>query len=159
MKQFTDKWGKLLEYYRDQPIDYLEIGLYKGESLPLWYNYFGTNCNIHGIDLDLSLISIDSRFNFKFYEMNALDQSKFNLYFKDKQFDVIVDDANPFQHASVFDLYSKLLKPGGTYIIETYKCSAQYYKDFTYIKNQNKWKIEMMNSNLSFGKAFNIKHQ
>ncbi len=149
MKNFTDKWGNLLESYRHKNIDYLEIGLYKGESLPLWQNYFGKDCKIYGIDLDLSDISIDSSYSFEFYEMDALNESKFNEHFKDKRFDIIIDDANPFLHVSVFELYSKLLKPGGVYIIETYKCNIQFYKDHSYLNKLAGYEVSMIQSQLS----------
>ena len=135
MKDFTDKWGNILECYKGIDIDYLEIGLFKGESLPLWQKHFGPNSKIHGIDLDLSKISIDTSKEFYFYEMNALDKHKFNAHLKDKRFDLIIDDSCPNNHANIFAVYSTLLKPSGIYLIETYQNYKSYIKDFTYLTN------------------------
>lgn len=38
--------------YRGRKINFLEIGIFKGGSIELWRNYFGTKSKISGIDID-----------------------------------------------------------------------------------------------------------
>lgn len=133
MSNFTSKWGHTLEPYKNKNINYLEIGLYKGKSLPLWKQYFGATSKIYGIEIDLSKFNEDCK-EYEIYEMDALDREKAFSTFKDVKFDVIIDDSCPHRHAGIFSIYSNFLKKDGIYLIETFKSKFQYFSDLSYLK-------------------------
>lgn len=103
----------------------LEIGIFDGGSLWIWYNYFN-QAHIYGID-----ISPISRFWDKikrinrihlFPEQNAYNRTFTQKEFRDKniKFDIIIDDG-PHTLQSMKDainLYLPLLSPKGIFIIE-----------------------------------------
>jgi hypothetical protein len=53
------KWNHYFEVYdrhfskfRNQPVNFLEIGIYSGGSLPMWRSYFGDECRVYGVDIE-----------------------------------------------------------------------------------------------------------
>lgn len=57
--RLIDKWQHYFEIYdrhfsryRGQPVNVVEIGVYKGGSLQMWKHYFGPKAHIYGIDID-----------------------------------------------------------------------------------------------------------
>lgn len=111
--------------------NYLEIGLYKGESLASWKDYF--KCNIYGIDITLHYISVDVS-QYYIFKANAIDPQSIPTCFENLIFDVIVDDSSHLAHLEVFKNYSRYLAIGGIYVIETYKSKLCFYKDLRYLK-------------------------
>lgn len=132
---YPEKWGNILKPYKNKTKNYLEIGLDKGITLPIWQEYF--NCNVSGIDINLNNLQIDKS-KFSIYEMNALDKALANTLFKAEQFDVIVDDSDPFSHVEIFNIFQKFLAKGGIYIIETFKSKYVFYKNFNELKSMHK---------------------
>ena len=49
--KFTDFYGSKLSYLRNENINLLEIGIWKGESLRTWKEYFPKG-NIYGVDIN-----------------------------------------------------------------------------------------------------------
>jgi hypothetical protein len=132
---YVEKWGNILKPYKNKTRRYLEIGLLKGVTLPLWQEYF--NCEVHGIDVDLSNLEIDKS-NFFIYEMDATDSVAANRHFTSEQFHVIVDDSSPFLHVEIFEVYEKFLAKGGIYIIETFKPGHPLALDYAKLTTKHK---------------------
>lgn len=130
---FTSKWGNILSVYRDTQFNFLEIGLYKGQSLPLWQDYFGPDCKIYGIEICMQNF-IHNQPNFLTYEMNALDKIKADELFKATSFSVIIDDSDPNKHYDIFKIYSNFLSDNGTYLIETFKSNLRFFRDLSMLK-------------------------
>ncbi len=116
--EYTEKWGDILKPYKNKTKNYLEIGLYRGVTLPWWKDYF--DCEVYGIDIDLTNLEIDKN-KFHVYEADASDPNKIPTDFASIKFDVIVDDSDPKLHYKIFEIYQSFLSEGGIYIIETYK--------------------------------------
>ena len=99
----------------------LEIGVYKGDSVKLWRDFF-INATVYGIDiLDLSFLRQEERIipidYTNAYILSTLDLLK-NL--EPNGFDIIIDDGPHTFESMVFFLsyYQYLLKPKGLLILE-----------------------------------------
>lgn len=105
---------------KDEKIDFLEIGAFKGNAAAAFYFYF-KECNIISCDLfpDLFLYRSKKIKNFKI-DSSSEHQLKKEILDKDYKFDIIVEDAGHFlkdQIISLFILF-KTLKSKGFFIIE-----------------------------------------
>ena len=59
---YIESYDRLLSPYRDKKINFLEIGLAYGESLEMWWEYFGgmdSKASIYGVDRTSSQIYSD----------------------------------------------------------------------------------------------------
>ena len=122
----TDKYdlGYITEFYDSlfSPIQndvkkVLEIGIYDGDSVILWNDFF-VNAEIHCADIakrkDLSSYSRI----FPVYA-NAYD-TNFVAQFEKESFDIVIDDGPHTYDSMVFSLnhYLNLVKSGGLFILE-----------------------------------------
>ena len=61
------KWTHYFEAYhrhfsrfRGSRVNVLEIGIYSGGSLPMWLSYFGDQCKVYGVDIEIACKSYES---------------------------------------------------------------------------------------------------
>jgi SAM-dependent methyltransferase len=126
----TDKWGignhpylsvydKLFERFKDKENNILEIGIYRGDSLNLWAEYF-INSNIYGIDPDTFQIDIDLHPNVVVFTADAYNQEMLERLRKLGKFAIIIDDGSHMKHHQKFVIqnYCDLLTDDGILIIE-----------------------------------------
>jgi hypothetical protein len=146
MFDYTEKWGDILKPYKNKTKNYLEIGLYKGVTLPIWKNYF--NCNVYGIDITLKNLTIDKK-DFFIYEANSIDKEFANKMFNDVWFDVIVDDASPHLHVQTFEIYSQKLNKDGIYVIETFRQNPNFLETLAILKKNKDFNFRVVISRLS----------
>lgn len=117
----TDKSELLKEYeelfadLKEEPIKYLEIGIWEGGSL-LWAKDFFPKGEIVGIDLKLPATK-DKRIKMHICDQN--DYGKLREIAKDK-FDIIIDDGSHLREETKTCFYTlwEYLEEGGWYIIE-----------------------------------------
>ncbi len=100
---------------RRRNIDLLEIGVWEGQSLAMWQDYF-TDSRIVGVDIDLARCTaeVDARL------CDATNPGKLQAALGDMQFDYIIDDGShhlAHQVASFGALWHRV-KPAGRYFIE-----------------------------------------
>jgi hypothetical protein len=104
---------------REKEINLLEIGMYKGQSIRLFREWF-TNGNIYGIDIgeyvDANTFKIDGT---SLFWGDAFNNDMLGL-FKDNFFDFIIDDGPHTLESQLYSIiyWSKKLKSGGKLIIE-----------------------------------------
>jgi len=104
---------------KDKEINLLEIGIFKGQSLRLFKEWF-TNGKIFGVD-DGGYVDSNS---FKIEGVSLFWGDGYNndmlSLFKDNYFDFIIDDGPHTLESQIWALihWSKKLKPGGKLIIE-----------------------------------------
>ena len=115
---YIEEYDRLLEPYRHNST-VLEIGLYSGESLRMWDEYF-IDSNVIGVDItshNLGEILLDKKYNILIGD--ATKESFLNMI-EDKMFDVIIDAGSHFLSDQVnsFSLLKNRMNPGGIYIIE-----------------------------------------
>ena len=125
-KVYADFFGPI----KNDPLVFMEIGIYKGNSVKLWESYF-PNADLHFIDNTPSYIEYHSkRSHYHFidqtdwYGLHALAQSIGG------EFDIILDDAGHTMVGQIgsFQTFFQYLKSGGLYIIEDLHTS--YWQHF-----------------------------
>lgn len=115
--------------YQHLNINLLEIGVLRGDSMKLWSDYFTNANNIVGIDLFgrcsfQRVLENIKGYNIKLHELNSIEPNKDKFdEFKSlysNGFDIIIDDGHhaPISQIKTFNNFSKLMNPGGLYIIE-----------------------------------------
>lgn len=113
-------YEKFFRYKKNEKIDFLEIGAFKGNAAAAFYFYF-KECNIISCDLfpDLFLYRSKKIKNFQI-DSSSEFQLKKEILDKDYKFDIIVEDAGHFlkdQIISLFILF-KTLNSKGIFVIE-----------------------------------------
>ena len=129
---FVEVYERFFFQFMHKPIRILEIGIYEGASLELWYKYF-TQATIFGIDL-----STKAEYDNDRVTTFIADQSKrANLQrFIDTHggdFDIIIDDGGHYmnQQQISFGFLFPFVKPGGYYVIEDLHTSIpNIYREF-----------------------------
>ena len=121
------KWLHYFELYHrhlskfvGQPVTVVEVGVYSGGSMPMWRHYFGTGCQIHGVDIQPEC---------KVYEdahttIHIGDQADREFWRRFQgvvpEVDVLIDDGGHQVEQQMVTLEEMLphLKAGGVYICE-----------------------------------------
>jgi len=137
-KYDTDKWTDhyyvqdlyepLFEQFQNKKVNVLEIGIWNGESMKLWHDYFVNANNIVGIDIFVRssfkevsgwLKDYDVKLH-KFNSHKDLDKLKEFLETYQDGFDIIIDDGSHWYENQIntYKNFKNLMKPGGVYIIE-----------------------------------------
>lgn len=115
---YIDEYQRLLEPYRKNST-VLEIGLFMGESLRMWCEYF-IDSEVIGMDISAQHLS------------GIIKENKFNIILgdatrpeileavPDKMFDVIIDDGSHRlgDQIETYNIFKNRMKPNGIYIIE-----------------------------------------
>jgi hypothetical protein len=118
---YLDLYEELFSPFKDEPISLLEIGVEKGNSLKMWFEYF-PKADIHGLDQKISLIyNLSHRSRVYFSEADQANERALKIYYpNDNQFDIIIDDGghDPATQILSFHYLWRTLKRGGLYCIE-----------------------------------------
>lgn len=122
---YLSVYDSVFSKFKDKEINFLEIGVYRGDSASLWGAYFSC-ANIFMSDI-FDKTSILSDYNVKFFRGDsgsAEDVAKLIEYAKEKSkkdtFDVIIDDGSHFQYDQMNGIGNLFphVSDGGCYIIE-----------------------------------------
>lgn len=115
-------YDKYFRSIKDRVKSILEIGVWKGESLKMWSEYF-KHAKIYGIDIsENSKEFLDKNKNeniiVKIGSQSDLEFLKNEI--SDKKYDVIIDDGSHLANDQIitFNYLLGLVNPGGYYIIE-----------------------------------------
>lgn len=114
--KYLDLYDKHFSGIRYDENNILEIGIFNGDSLKIFSEYF-ENSNLYAFDVfDKRSISINN------CNISVGDQSDRNFLnsFSDIRFDMILDDgSHKMSHQQIsLGILFKFLKPGGIYVIE-----------------------------------------
>lgn len=117
---YTKIYAQYLDALKTNPIKFLEIGIYKGNSVKLWESYF-PKAELHFIDIEPTHIEYQStRSHYHF--INQGDSTKLDQLAQSIKgdFDVIIDDGGHQAKEQIicFQTLFPYLKSGGLYIIE-----------------------------------------
>lgn len=115
---YIDEYQRLLEPYRKNST-VLEIGLFMGESLRMWEEFF-IDSDIIGMDISSThLINLIEE---KTHNIIIGDATKEEILdsISDKMFDVIIDDGSHRLQDQIktFNIFKNRMKSNGIYIIE-----------------------------------------
>lgn len=98
----------------------LEIGVYSGGSLDMWREYFGTDCQIYGVDIEPSCRAYE-REGVKILIGDQSDRAFWQQIKRDVEpLDVIIDDGSHIPEMQIIAMEELLphLNHGGVYICE-----------------------------------------
>lgn len=112
-------YDKYFSRYRNSLNNFLEIGLWEGDSIKMWRDYFETG-NIVGADiLDLSHIKLP---NTQIHVCDQSDRSQLQNLINNtfNKFDIIIDDGGHWQHQQQITLgfMFPYLDKNGIFVIE-----------------------------------------
>lgn len=127
---YTEVYSQLFSSLKDKPIKFLEIGIYKGDSVKLWEKYF-PKAELHFIDIEPNYIQYtSSRAHYHFLDQANSKAVKSFAKAVGGEFDVIIDDGGHQmkQQMVSFQALFPYLKSGGLYVIEDLHTS--YWKHF-----------------------------
>lgn len=128
---YMEAYSQHFDAIKDEPIKFLEIGIYEGSSVKLWEEYF-KNAELHFIDVSLGAVkyhSTRSHYHIARQEV-ACDLYQF-IKAAGTGFDVMIDDGGHTmkqQITSFIYLFSHL-KSKGVYVIEDLHTSYWSSKD------------------------------
>jgi len=123
------KYEKYFNFNRNENLKILEIGVFNGESLRTWSEFY-PNSMIVGIDIDERCIDYQSE-KIKIEIGSQIDE-KFlnNVIEKYGEFDLILDDGSHQQSHMIksFEILFPCVKKNGLYVVEDTCCS--YWSEF-----------------------------
>lgn len=129
--KYLNNYEKYFEHLRDNEVNLLELGVFRGGSLLLWKKYFERG-NIIGVDINDVNIEQDEKLHF--FKGSQSDEQFLTGIANTTApggFDIIIDDASHYgalTKQSFKILFEKYLKPGGIYVIEDW--GTGYWKEW-----------------------------
>jgi hypothetical protein len=121
---FTEFYDGYFDQMRNESLNILEIGIWKGESLKMWKEY-SPNSTIYGLDINnLKHLEEDRIF---IEQADQTDINRMNTVFPSVKFDIIIDDGGHSMYQQQLTLISMLhrLKRGGYFIVEDLHTSLE----------------------------------
>lgn len=144
MKSHTDKhrgefphskvYDWLFASFKDQPICFLEIGVNKGGSIPVWEQYF-PNAKLLAVDINPACLArATSRTHIELVDQSDAAQLK---TYADRlgPFDIIVDDGSHMtsHQITTFETLWSYVRPGGIFVIEDTLTSYSGFLNKNYV--------------------------
>jgi Methyltransferase domain len=120
MEHYLEIYDEMLTSYRGKDISFLEIGIYKGGSMPMWQGFFGQGSRLTFLDIDPACRAL----KLPGTTVEIGDQSDPAFLHRIGQehgpFDLVVDDGGHKMHQQItsFRHLWPQLKDRGLYIVE-----------------------------------------
>jgi hypothetical protein len=119
-KHYCDIYDRHFCRFRGQEVHVLEIGVYRGESLKMWREYFGPKAHIYGVDIDKNCLAHEDN-NIKIFIGDQADR-RFWREFRRKvpTLDIVIDDGGhqPEQQIVSVEELLPFLRSNGIYVCE-----------------------------------------
>lgn len=109
-----------LQKFVGQEVSMVEVGVYSGGSMPMWREYFGDQCHVHGVDIEDACKIYENDYT----TIHIGDQADRQFWKKFRQqvpqVDILIDDGGHKPHQQIVTLEEILphLRPGGIFICE-----------------------------------------
>lgn len=126
---YTRIYSQYFNHYKNEPIKFLEIGIYKGNSVKFWEDYF-PHAELHFIDIrPENILYHSARSHYHFIDQTHTKKLK-TFAEQYGPFDVILDDGGHTMDQQIisFKALFSSVKPGGLYIIEDLHTS--YWREY-----------------------------
>ncbi len=117
---YFDIYHRHLARFVQQPVVLVEVGIYSGGSLGMWHHYFGSQCHVHGIDIQPAC-KIYATPNTSIHIGDQGDHGFWQDFYRQTgDVDIVIDDGSHKPEHQIITLEESLprLKPGGVYICE-----------------------------------------
>jgi cephalosporin hydroxylase len=119
---YFDIYERYFNQYVDKPILMIEIGVFKGGSIDMWKEYFGTKSIIVGIDINPDCKKFERKDDGIFIEIGNQSDVNFLQSVIDKYGnpDIVLDDGSHVMNHLIktFDFLYYKMKESGTYMVE-----------------------------------------
>ncbi len=125
----SEQYEALFSSLRDEPITFLEIGVNKGGSIPVWEEYF-PNATLLATDINPACLmratertKVSLVDQFDFFAMRGYAEEH-------GPFDVVIDDGSHYSSHQILTLETlwPYMKPGGIFVIED--TDTSYVEEF-----------------------------
>ena len=126
-KRLIHKWSHYFDIYerhfsrfRNKPIVILEIGVFQGGSLQMWKDYFGSQVEIHGVDINPNCKSLEEE-NIHIHIGSQTDRAFLQkLKAQIPMIDILIDDGGHTmkQQRITFEEMYTHVKEEGVYVCE-----------------------------------------
>ena len=154
---YSRQYHQLFDTFREKPIKYLEIGVYRGNSMYAMRETFKNATLLVGVDINPYCKTFENQSNRVFIEIGDATNPEFishltNMY---GTFDVILDDGSHINKDVIqsFELLFPLLNDNGLYVVEDTICykSSEYINPaynnhlqyfFNYTRFLNQWRFD-----------------
>lgn len=138
--RYLSHYEEALGHLRDKSIKMLEIGVYRGQSLLMWQEYF-QRAEVHGADIDFSLSEkiLEGVPRLHLHMVNCDFMSDLKTFARvHTGFDLIVDDGGHTmrQQQLALKVLWKHLLPGGVFVMEDLHTSLKAYYPGHNVDNQ-----------------------
>lgn len=127
---YTEIYAQYFSSLKQEPLKFLEIGIFEGNGVKLWEDYF-ENAELHFIDITLSNVKyFSNRSHYHVANQESADDLIKVMNITKGNFDIIIDDGGHTmrQQLTSFLVLFPHLKSGGMYIIEDLHTS--YWKEY-----------------------------
>lgn len=117
---YFEPYHRHLQKFIGRPVTLVEIGVYSGGSLEMWKQYFGSECRVHGVDIEEACRSYEDRTT-TIHIGDQADRTFWSRFKRDApNVDVLIDDGGHTPEQQIVTLEEMLphLRPGGVYICE-----------------------------------------
>lgn len=117
---YFEPYHRHLSKFVGRPVTIVEVGVFSGGSMPMWREYFGDECHVHGIDIQPECRVYENGYT----TIHIGDQAdrQFWRQFRQTvpQVDVLIDDGGHTPEQQMVTLEEMLphLSPGGVFICE-----------------------------------------
>jgi cephalosporin hydroxylase len=119
---YCRQYDNLMRDYRDKPISFLELGVFKGESVKIWRDAFPNATKIVGVDINPYCKIFENPAKSIFIEIGDATDPAFISYLNNKYgaFDIILDDASHSNKDAIlsFEQLFPLMNNNGLYVVE-----------------------------------------
>lgn len=117
---YTEVYSQYFAPFKEKPIKFLEIGIYKGSSVKMWEEYL-KNADLHFMDITLQAVEYHSKRS-HYHLCNQESPVELRQFIKTVggDFDIILDDGGHTMNQQItsFKILFPYVKSGGMYIIE-----------------------------------------
>lgn len=123
-----------LQKFVGREISLVEVGVYSGGSMPMWREYFGQGCQVHGIDIQEECKAYENDHT----TIHIGDQADRRFWGQFRkavpQVDVLIDDGGHTPEQQMVTLEEMLphLRPGGVFICEDIHGLGNEFTSFIY---------------------------
>jgi len=122
---YFDIYERHFSRFRNKKMVIIEIGVFGGGSLSMWKDFFGTECQVIGIDIDPQCMSHEAD-GIEIFIGSQDDPALIDQIFKKyPKVDIVLDDGSHMMNhmISSFQLMYERLQPNGIYMVEdTHTC-------------------------------------
>jgi Methyltransferase domain len=133
------KWQHYFDIYErhfaklvGRPIDVVEIGVFSGGSFMMWRDYFGSDAELIGTDIEPACRVYEGE-KIRVFIGDQADTTFWDSFLREvPAFDVVIDDGGHQSHQQIPTLEALLphIRPGGVYLCEDIYGPNHYFHDY-----------------------------